>query len=740
MSSLLQQIESTEARYRARSEERGRRQDHLERLREGAGGDWREVDEPQRVLRRLMSLGQQEAVAAAIVPAPVERVREPFEAGAEAAPPAPPSLLERILAVNDLLGIRYLLRGALVSRTVGRVVIRSGGRVRGFGTGFMVSPRLLMTNNHVLSSAGSASGSAVQFNFFEPVPGRPTSAIEFALRPDELFLTHPVLDYSLVAVAPRAGSTELATRGWIPLIEASGKAVVGERVNIIQHPGGEPQQVAVHQNTIIDVVDDFLHYSTDTERGSSGSPVLNDQWEVAALHHSGVPARRNGRILLDDGTFWDGSDRDRERIQWLANEGVRISRIVADAKQKAAGRPALVRLVDQAFEPCDYDLENLQLLSALEAARSRPERALAPGGPRFDDAGTATWVLPLTVQVSLPGAVSMGSGGVGDGGGAAGAAAAEPSPGSAAVVAPSTPAGGAAIDEDALRSALASLREHEDEPYYDEAADAEARAAYYPEGLAELPAEELFRTLGRLLGETHTTRPGYRTARLDHLYPWVDLRADRRLRSIYSGEGFDPEEVIRLDLEIAAEREVILRERMAAESFADPEAVEALLDALEAEMPFNCEHVVPQSWFAKAQPMKADLHHLFTCETRCNSFRGNSPFFDFPEDLDEAFQDACGRSEDDRSKFEPLAGKGPAARATLYFLLRYPGLIGDEMRELQAERLAVLLAWHAEFPVDEYERHRNAAIFAVQGNRNPLIDLPELAEAIDFDLGFGVLA
>ena len=66
MSSLLQQIESTEARYRARSEERGRRQDHLERLREGAGGDWREVDEPQRVLRRLMSLGQQEAVAAEI--------------------------------------------------------------------------------------------------------------------------------------------------------------------------------------------------------------------------------------------------------------------------------------------------------------------------------------------------------------------------------------------------------------------------------------------------------------------------------------------------------------------------------------------------------------------------------------------------------------------------------------------------------------------------------------------------
>lgn len=739
MSSLRQQIESTEARYRARREVRGRRQRHLERLRAGTGGDWREVDEPQRVLRRLMSLGHEGAVARAIVPAAIEPSPAGLEAREEAAPPPPPSLLERILAENELLAIRYLLRGALVSRTVGRVVVRSGAGVRGFGTGFMVSPRLMMTNNHVLSSAASAGGSAIQFNFFEPVPGRPTSAIEFALLPDELFLTHPGLDYSLVAVAPRTGSVELATRGWIPLIEASGKAVVGERVNIIQHPGGEPQQVAVHQNTILDVVDDFLHYSTDTERGSSGSPVLNDQWEVAALHHSGVPARRDGRILLDDDTFWDGSDRDRERIKWIANEGVRISRITADAKQKVAGQPELVRLLDQTFEPCDYDLENLQLLSALEAVRARPDRASGSVGPRFDDAGTATWVLPLTVQVSLPGAVAA-AGGAEYGGRAPGAAAMGSPPGSAAGTPPREPRGDTAIDEDALQSALANLREHESDIYYDETADAEARAAYYPDGLAELSAEELFRRLGRLLEETHTTRLGYRTARLEHLYPWIDLRPDRQLRSIYSGKGFDPEEVIRLDLEIAAEREAILRERLAAESFADPEAVEALLDALEAEMPFNCEHVVPQSWFDEAQPMKADLHHLFTCESRCNSFRGNSPYFDFPEEPDEVFRDACGRSEEDRSKFEPVAGKGVVARSTLYFLVRYPGIIGDEMRELQAERLEILLRWHEEFPVDEYERHRNAAIFAIQGNRNPLLDFPELAKAIDFGLGFGVLA
>jgi endonuclease I len=77
------------------------------------------------------------------------------------------------------------------------------------------------------------------------------------------------------------------------------------------------------------------------------------------------------------------------------------------------------------------------------------------------------------------------------------------------------------------------------------------------------------------------------------------------------------------------------------------------------------------------------------------------------------------------------------ARATLYFLLRYPGQIGDEARELQRDAVPVLLEWHHREPVEEYERHRNAAIAEAQGNRNPLIDNPEWAAAIDFDLAFG---
>ena len=91
---------------------------------------------------------------------------------------------------------------------------------------------------------------------------------------------------------------------------------------------------------------------------------------------------------------------------------------------------------------------------------------------------------------------------------------------------------------------------------------------------------------------------------------------------------------------------------------------------------------MPQSRFAKAEPMRGDLHHLFACETRCNGFRGNSPYADFPDFPQspltgvramELVRGDCGKSES--SGFEPANGKGAAARAACYFRLRYPGLM-----------------------------------------------------------------
>ncbi len=278
----------------------------------------------------------------------------------------------------------------------------------------------------------------------------------------------------------------------------------------------------------------------------------------------------------------------------------------------------------------------------------------------------------------------------------------------------------------AVDAALAKVREAEEAPYYDDAADQSAREAYY-QGLDADDGEPLRAALAELLERTHDPRPAYRPSEM--VYPRVDLHPDGVLRSIYSGKTFTPEELIRADAEVERQR----TERMLAfnlrRTVLGPSELAAEAAAIEAELPYNCEHVVCQSWFGEHEPMRGDIHHLFACEMGCNSFRGNYPYFDFP-DTEEVTREACGRRED--VGFEPGAGKGPVARATLYFLLRYPGVIGDSEHELTPDRLPMILDWHEGDPVSDYELHRNFVVAELQGNRNPLIDHPDWAGRIDF--------
>ncbi|MDX1613295.1 MAG: endonuclease [Candidatus Promineifilaceae bacterium] len=727
---LLEQIQRTEERYQAHQARREMRRENLAAL--GEGGDWREIDDQERILNRLDSLDMaEEAMPSFGIVGP-----GPAVTPAEKDAPPPETFLERILGANELVTSYYLIRGAAITQSVGRIVIRNAwGRVLGHGTGFLVSPALLMTNNHVLSAQATAQNSIVEFNYFEALDGRLTNPIRFKLQPGRFFHTDKHLDFTLVAVHERNDQgLALSSLGWNRLIAESGKAIVGERVNIIQHPGGERQRLALRQNQISDILDDFLHYSADTERGSSGSPVFNDQWELAALHHAGVPKRdENERILLVSGDPWNGSAQTIGQIAWQANEGTRISRIVSHLQEKLTSASATEQaLFEQAFTaPPEVAFDEHEVTGAQPG--DQQGSGLSLPGPRFDDRGRAIWTIPIEIRV-----------GVGQGGAVTVTAGSESPP--SADEAPPTdstaPDPEQPVDDPGLQDALDNVSAAEGRPYYEADQDQEQREAYYADIDPSHRPETLFKHLHRLVRDTHTIELDYDEARHEHLYPWVDLReganGQRELRSIYSGKGFEPEEIIREDFAIAAHREALLREMIATESALTDEKLRHFSEQLEALAPFNCEHVVPQSWFAKGQPMKGDLHHLFTCEWGCNSFRGNTPYFQF-DPADEVIRDDCGQLERTQFQFEPAAGKGPVARATLYFLLRYPGMIGDDVRELQKERLPILLQWHQSEPVTDYERHRNAAIFAAQGNRNPFIDFPDWVTKVDFDAGFGIV-
>jgi len=286
-----------------------------------------------------------------------------------------------------------------------------------------------------------------------------------------------------------------------------------------------------------------------------------------------------------------------------------------------------------------------------------------------------------------------------------------------------------AAGEQGLRAALDELERASTRPYYDAASDEADRTVYYDEIDAADEPSALYDSLSRLLDTTHAPRHAYHPA--ERVYPWVDLHPDRKLRGVYSGKTFEPEEFIRADFETEVRRAERLLE-LVGEAPAS-EQILAEQEALEDALPFNCEHVVPQSWFQKREPMRGDLHHLFACESGCNSFRGNTPYFDFA-DFEEVIRDECVKRDADR--FEPSTGKGPAARAVLYFLLRYPNAIAVA-EGVERVRLPLLLDWHATDPPQEYDQHRNQAIFEAQGNRNPLIDHSEWATQIDFVRGLG---
>ncbi|BAQ67154.1 trypsin-like peptidase domain-containing protein [Geminocystis sp. NIES-3709] len=330
-SSFEKQIAATEQRYADHSSNRSQNEANLK-----VGGDWRQVETPKRVMKRLIDLELQELASKLIA---TEMVTQPIQSAVKQGEEV--SLLERIIEEDDLVSSRFLPIGTAVARSVGRITLRQQGRTIGYGTGFLVSPELLLTNHHVLETADIAADSFVEFDFYERQDGTTRPTIIHRFRPRQFFLNDQRLDYAFVAVAPQSDEgLPLSDRGFIPLIAESGKVLIGEPVNVIQHPAGEPQQIAIRNNNITDVIDDFLHYAADTERGASGSPVCNMQWVLAALHHSGVPQRNlQGQILMIDGQVFDGRPENAERIAWKANEGVRISSIVQDVRSKLSADP-----------------------------------------------------------------------------------------------------------------------------------------------------------------------------------------------------------------------------------------------------------------------------------------------------------------------------------------------------------------------------------------------------------------
>jgi S1-C subfamily serine protease len=237
--------------------------------------------------------------------------------------------LEGIVEQDDSVWLSFFDCGLRAARSVGRVVEAPRRQpVVPIGTGSLVTDRLLLTNHHVVRTADEAAGMAVEFAYEYDEDGEPRKEDRWPLAPGDFFVTDPELDYTLVAVTLRDGRPPGEAHGCIPLIEQTGKAVIGEVLNVIHHPVGERKRVSLRFNRMVAEDDLWLRYESDTRAGSSGAPVFNDQWEMVALHHGGVSATDDeGFELTRDGRRWT-PDMGEDAVAYVGNEGARVSRIL----------------------------------------------------------------------------------------------------------------------------------------------------------------------------------------------------------------------------------------------------------------------------------------------------------------------------------------------------------------------------------------------------------------------------
>ncbi|MBO7457757.1 MAG: endonuclease [Paludibacteraceae bacterium] len=162
---------------------------------------------------------------------------------------------------------------------------------------------------------------------------------------------------------------------------------------------------------------------------------------------------------------------------------------------------------------------------------------------------------------------------------------------------------------------------------------------------------------------------------------------------------------------------------------------------------FDIEHMLPKSWWGgDVNPAYCDLYHLVPGDYSANRSKSNhAP--GIPSDStfnNGSFVTGNGSKYGLQRVFCPEDQyKGDFARAYFYIVTCYgdslrwvetgePGIAmtNKSWEEFQPWLRDLLLEWHRMDPVSEKEKTRAIEVNKIQGNRNPFIDYPDLAEFI----------
>lgn len=246
-------------------------------------------------------------------------------AGGDLKPTTDQTALQReVRKTNSLLDIvQWRQRLLEVEQQVCRVEINTPLGAS-YGTGFLVGPDAVMTNYHVMKRVIDNPDLApnVRFRFdYKLMEDGDTinSGSVYRLASNNDWLIHhseyssldevadtggatpelTQLDYALVRLNGKPGNLPVGTnaqpgappRKWITVSNKVYDFEPDTALYIVQHPQAEPLKMSLDTEAIIEVNANRtrVRYRTNTEKGSSGSPCFNKDWDLVALHHSGDP-------------------------------------------------------------------------------------------------------------------------------------------------------------------------------------------------------------------------------------------------------------------------------------------------------------------------------------------------------------------------------------------------------------------------------------------------------------------